>query len=451
MLHENSLSMRFLFLSTALLVTMFAAAQNCSSAYLGTKTLYPAAAHKYTPPPAGYVPVFINHVGRHGARHLTKDVAASYAFSAVAKADSLTALTGEGKKLRQMILALEKIEKKEVESISAEGKKEQQGLAKRMMMNYPALFASATAINVRVAKKLRTSQSADAFLSGLSEKMKTDGIKKAVNDTILRFYDLSPAYLEFEKKGAWKTLFDEWKKGSGLSNLAATFARRFFTASFFSGLSNEDTEIFLDDVYGFATIVPSLSSEVVKAGYRQNDVDFLSFFTCKQLAMLDRVGGAEDFLVKGPGTDPSGIQVKIAAPLLMDFINTTDAAIAGSGPAVQLRFSHAETVAPFAALLDLRGAARPVKKLNDVEKVWQASAVIPLSANVQWVLYQKPGGNDYLVRFLLNEKEVAVDEIKTESYPYYKWADVRRFYLQKLQSLNTGLADNGYRYLQTVN
>lgn len=443
--------MRFSFFNIALLFSVVAAAQNCPSAYLGTKALYPATARRYTPPPVGYTPVFINHVGRHGARHLTKDVAASYAFSVVMKADGLNALTAEGKKLRQMILALEKIEKKDVESISAEGKKEQRGLAQRMMVNYPEIFASAPAINVRVAKKLRTLQSADAFLTGFSEKMKTDGIKKAVNDTILRFYDLSPAYLTFEKSGSWRPAFDRWKKEAGLSNLAASFARRFFSASFFESLSGGDTETFLDDVYGFATIVPSLSAEIAKAGYGQSDVAFLSFFTCKQLALLHRIGEAEDFLVKGPGTDPNGIQVKIAAPLLMDFINTADAAIAGGGPAVQLRFSHAETVAPFAALLGLRGAARPAKNLNDVEKVWQASNVIPLSANVQWVLYQKPGGNDCLIKFLLNENETAVEELKTESYPYYKWADVRKLYSQKLQSLNADPADNGYRYLQTVN
>lgn len=439
------------FVSTvAVLFSVVVNAQNCPSAYLGTKTLYSTPSQKYTPPPAGYAPTFINHVGRHGARHLTKDVAASYAFAVVAKADSMNAVTSDGKKLRQMLLALEKIEKKDVESISAEGKKEQQGLAQRMMVNYPEIFAASPTVNVRVAKKLRTSQSADAFLSGLSEKVKTDGIRKAVNDTILRFYDFSPAYLKFEKSGGWKTALDEWKRSAGVSNIATTFAHRFFTASFSSTLSEEAAETFLEDVYGFATIVLSLSEEITKAGYQSSDVNFLSLFTCKQLAALNRIGEAEDFLLKGPGTNPTGIQVKIAAPLLMDFINTTDAALASGKAAVQLRFSHAETVAPFAALLGLHGAAEPVKNLSEVEKVWQAASVIPLSANVQWVLY-KNGNNDCLVKFLLNEKETAVEGLTTKTFPYYKWNDVRKFYLQKLQSFNTGLADNGYRYLQTVN
>lgn len=442
--------MRSIIAGAALLLSTVAAGQNCPPGYLGTKTLYPVASQTSTPPPAGYAPVLINHVGRHGARHLTKDVATSYAFSLTAKADSLRMLTDAGKKLRQLILALEKIEKKDFESISAEGKKEQHGLARRMATNYPAVFASAPVIGVRVAKKLRTAQSADAFLGGLPQNLNAEGIKKSVNDTILRFYDLSPAYGKFEKDGEWKTALEEWKKGAGISNLATQFAQGFFASSFLRQVSGENAETFLDDVYGFATIVPSLREEIAKAGYTSSDVNFLQFFTCAQLATLNRLGEAEDFLVKGPGTDPAGIQVKIATPLLMDFINTTDAAIAAGKPAVQLRFSHAETVAPFAALLGLHGAATPVRKLDDAANVWQASKVIPLSANIQWILYQKPGSNDYLVKFLLNEKEVSVDGLSPKNFPYYKWTAVRKFYVAKLQSLQTTLDGNGYQYLLTV-
>lgn len=402
------------------------------------------------PAPRGYEPVFINHVGRHGARHLTKDVASSFAFQLVQKADSLNSLTTEGKKLRQMILRLEKIEKKDFESISAEGKSEQQGLAKRMVANYPSLFSSAPSVRVTVAKKARTAQSADAFLTGLKEKINTEGIKKTVNDTILRFYDLSPSYASFEKDGAWTEAFNDFKKRKGLKKLTEDFGRQFFSLSFFSRLSAAEGEKFVDDVYGFATITPSIQTEITTAGYDPSDLRFLSFFSCPQLQTLNGIGDAEDFLVKGPGTDVSGIQVKIAAPLLANFINTTDEYISGKKPAVQLRFSHAETVAPFAALLGLHGAATPAKKLNDVSTTWQASAIVPLSANIQWILYGKGNGTDYLVKFLLNEKEVSVDGLSTKTFPYYKWTDVRSFYVARLQSLQTTVADNGYQYLLGV-
>lgn len=442
--------MRKYFFLLATFACLTGGAQNCPGLRFGTKTLYPVPKQGYAPPPQGYQPVFINHVGRHGARHLTKDVAGSFAYQLVHSADSANGLTDEGKKLKQMIVKLEKVEKKDFESISAAGKSEQQGLAKRMTANYPALFSSSPDIKVTVAKKVRTSQSADAFLSGLKETLNTDGIKKTVNDTILRFYDLSPSYASFEKDGAWTKTFNDFKEAKGLRNMAESFSRKFFSGTFLPSLSATDREKFVDDVYGFATITPSIQTEITAAGYTASDLDFFSFFSCPQLQTLNSVGDAEDFLVKGPGTDVSGIQVKIAAPLLTNFINTTDDFIAAKKPSVQLRFSHAETVAPFAALLGIHGAATPVKKLADVSTTWPASAIVPLSANIQWILYGKGSGNDYLVKFLLNEKEVAIDGLSTKNFPYYKWAEVRSFYVARLQSLQTTLADNGYQYLLRV-
>jgi SpoIID/LytB domain protein len=40
--------------------------------YAGTKTPYPVSVWQYTPPPPGFSPVFVNYVGRHGARFFTK-------------------------------------------------------------------------------------------------------------------------------------------------------------------------------------------------------------------------------------------------------------------------------------------------------------------------------------------------------------------------------------------
>ena len=38
---------------------------------------------------------------------------------------------------------------------------------------------------------------------------------------------------------------------------------------------------------------------------------------------------------------------------------------------------------------------------------------------------------DILVKALLNERECRLP-IKTKQYPYYKWADLRKYYLDKL-------------------
>lgn len=43
------------------------------SNFLGTEKPYDFNEVSYTPVPLGYVPIYINHLGRHGARYLTSD------------------------------------------------------------------------------------------------------------------------------------------------------------------------------------------------------------------------------------------------------------------------------------------------------------------------------------------------------------------------------------------
>src|SRR6202000_1931045 len=109
----------------------------CNDQYWGTKTLYQPRQKKYTPAPASYKPVFINYVGRHGARHLTKDVAGYAAYSILQKADSAKALKPDGYKLKQMVVLLQKIEQPNLKSISVRGAEEQQGIGARMLLHYP--------------------------------------------------------------------------------------------------------------------------------------------------------------------------------------------------------------------------------------------------------------------------------------------------------------------------
>jgi hypothetical protein len=42
------------------------------------------------------------------------------------------------------------------------------------------------------------------------------------------------------------------------------------------------------------------------------------------------------------------------------------------------------------------------------------------------------GSADYLVKVLLNEKEMALP-VPTQHAPYYKWQEVKKFYLKKIQ------------------
>lgn len=432
---------------------LFTAISLSGFAQLGTKTLYHPQQSKYTPVPLGYKAVYINFLGRHGARHLTKDVKVSYAWRLIKIADSLNALTPEGKKLWQMVSNLDKVEEKGFASISQIGAEELQGIAKRLYANQKNVFlGNSTPILISTTKKGRTKESAEAFLSGLkAEKSSlTEAVKfNYADDDHLRFYDFSKTYNEFEEHGAWIKDYQKLAVTKKLSLINNRFATIFFTADFLKGLNAENKKSFIEDIYGFYTILGAIKNEIKAVNLSLADLNFAKYFSLADLTAIGILGDAEDFLKKGPGMNANGIQIRIAAPLLADFINTTDHYLKSDGP-IALRFAHAETVAPFAAIMNIKGASEPAKDILSFNQVWQAEKVIPFSANIQWIFYKNESKKHYLVKFLLNEKEVAVNGLSTKTYPYYNWDLVRAFYLKKLKGLKVGLQDDMHHYLLNV-
>jgi multiple inositol-polyphosphate phosphatase / 2,3-bisphosphoglycerate 3-phosphatase len=428
-------------------------AQPCKSINVGTKTLYAAPTGKPAAVPVGYQPVFINHAGRHGARHLTKPVAASVAYILLHKADSANGLTTDGKMLLEKLNQLNTVEQQHIKSISVEGILEQQAIATRMYQQYKVLFTHPIQNwKADVTSEIRTRQTAVAFTATLQQLLEVkDSIQFQVSDTTLRFYDLSPAYLQFEKEGSWKKEVAQLENKLHFSTIVNGTVHQWLTTTFLSTLSSAEQAELVTDIYGFYSILPSIQQELTKKSIVLTADSIGRFFTCKALQVLSTLDQAQDYFSKGPGTTTRGIQVKIAAPLLADFITTTDAFLQNGGTALSLRFCHAETIAPFAALLGLSGAATAVQHSSSFNPAtWNAATVVPLSANVQWILYKPATGNHYLLKCLLNEREVKVTGLVTKQFPYYDWLSVRNLYLKKLQQLHYPLTDNGYRYLQQL-
>ena len=56
---------------------------------------------------------------------------------------------------------------------------------------------------------------------------------------------------------------------------------------------------------------------------------------------------------------------------------------------------------------------------------WQDYRVSPMGANLQLIFYRDKK-NDILVKFLLNECEVALP-LKSKMVPYYSWKEVETF------------------------
>lgn len=418
--------------------------------YLGTKTPYSAPLVKYTPPPPGYRPVFISHVGRHGARFLTKAGADQEVMEMLQRAEKRHALTALGQRVAVIARRLQAAGKGNYERITLKGGDEQSQLGRRMRALYGSVFTG-RGLEVVTTWKLRTRQSAKAFLKGFGKYQGPENDRRAPDSTdpTLRFYDLSPAYQRYKKGEAIKASLDSLDKDARTFAVARRVCARLFKTDFVQDLTASGKEVdFTDHLYDLYAIAWSMSGELKAAGHPGDKAGLGIAFSREDLEWLDFRNGAGDFLEKGPGFDSTGIQVKVAAPLLADFINSVDSAAQGPDGMADavLRFTHAEAISPFAVLMGIQGASTPVRSIYRYHDNWQAGNVIPLSANIQWILYAGGEGAP-LVKVLLNEKEVVLP-VATSMWPYYRWEDLRAYYVEKLHSLHAGLQTNMLTYLR---
>jgi hypothetical protein len=84
--------------------------------------------------------------------------------------------------------------------------------------------------------------------------------------------------------------------------------------------------------------------------------------------------------------------------------------------------------------MELDSCGVVVERLEDVEYHWQNYKIFPMACNIQLIFYKpKRGQGDVLVKALLNEREATLP-VKTNHFPYYRWEDVRKYWLKKLDS-----------------
>lgn len=121
--------------------------------------------------------------------------------------------------------------------------------------------------------------------------------------------------------------------------------------------------------------------------------------------------------------------------LLKNIIESTDTAVMSLKPSANLRYGHDGILVNMVTLMEIDGFGKEINNLEELEgRKWYDFDIIPKAGNLQIIFYRRPGDtnpDDVLVKVLLNETERRLP-IKNEEGPYYKWSDVKKYYLDKL-------------------
>ena len=78
----------------------------------------------------------------------------------------------------------------------------------------------------------------------------------------------------------------------------------------------------------------------------------------------------------------------------------------------------------------MEGYGYPRLTAEEAYRNWNGVKLCPFATNLQMVFYKNRKGV-VLVKFLANEEETPIPELKACSGPYYRWEDVKEYISKK--------------------
>lgn len=374
---------------------------------LGSAKPYPAPDGRAMTPDS-LTPVFVNHVGRHGARFLSSPKTAMRLSGKLHAADSASALTPLGKDLMKLTDYVIKISANRWGALDSLGMAEQRGIASRMLRAYPRLFREQS-VNAISSYSPRCVMSMYEFTHQLDRLDNTVEINTASGhrySQLMRPFDLDREYIDWVKTDAWKEPYDMLFA----TTVPAAPGRRLVKGS----MSGEEAMELGWDAYRVLMGLPAMGLPM----------DIERYFTLEELNAMWACENLRHYLVR-TATTLSAEPALIASALLANLIETTDLAARGENTAaVQLRFGHAETLMPLLSLMRLPGCYYMTNYFDTVALHWKDFHVVPMASNLQMVLFITEDGDPYL-RVDLNERPVPL--IPNSDRIYTPWKEAREY------------------------
>lgn len=387
----------------------------------GVYYAYPTSKTQNTPPPKGYRPVYISHYGRHGSRYLIADGEYRRVMEVLGRADRNGKLSPLGKQLLADLGPSWEESRGRWGDLAPLGVRQQNAIAHRMVESYPEVFEGNTPVSARSTTVIRCALSMDAFCEGLKEANPALCITR---ESSQRYMDTlnyhAPQSNEYVANGLWRISLDKMRKAAtDGSRLASTL----FTDSVFIK-TQVDTDQLLWDLYWIAVGMQNIES----------NVDIFHLFTADELMKLWEVVNFNNYVADSSWPGSRGLVIDNAKNLLTNIVREADVALALNKPTVSLRFGHDGNLIPLTAILGLEGCAPVTDDPDKVFTVFANSKIAPMAGNVQLVFYRNPKNpeSDILVKFLLNECEIPMEKCSPVTGPYYRWDDVRKYYMIRI-------------------
>lgn len=380
---------------------------------------YPAT-KPLTPAPKGYEPYLMNHYGRHGSRWLINEHQYTGILNTLRKASEQGKLTTAGEDVMRQVDVIYQSSIKRLGDLTTVGERQHHGIGKRMAQNFPEIFKKeGLPVDARSTVVVR------CILSMVAECEEI----AAANPTAQFHNDVSQSLQYYLNQPRSQFLDSVRKSTRGMRHelenklLKESHPERLMGVLFNDAQWAADSVKAADFVSGLFDIATNMQSHDL-------GLDLYSYFTDEEIYAQWRVRNMGWYIDYGASPLGGGVQPFCQANLLKDIIQVADTT---KQTCAVLRFGHEVCVMPLACLLELDNCGYVTDDLENLDQVWRNYKIYPMACNVQLVFYRPVSGKgDILVKALLNEREATLP-VKTRQFPYYKWKDLRQYYLKRLE------------------
>ena len=380
---------------------------------------YPAT-KPLTPAPKGYEPYLMNHYGRHGSRWLINEHQYTGVLNTLRKASEQGKLTTAGEDVMRQVDVIYQSSIKRLGDLTTVGERQHHGIGRRMTQNFPEIFKKeGLPVDARSTVVIRCILSMVAECEEIAAANPTAQFHNDVSQS-LQYYLNQPRsqFLDSVRKSTRSIRHELENK-----LLKESHPERLM------GVLFNDAQWAADSVKA-ANFVASLFDIAANMQSHDLGLDLYSYFTDEEIYAQWRVRNMGWYIDYGASPLGGGVQPFCQANLLKDIIQVADTTKQTSAV---LRFGHEVCVMPLACLLELDNCGYVTDDLENLDQVWRNYKIYPMACNVQLVFYRPVSGKgDILVKALLNEREATLP-VKTKQFPYYKWKDLRQYYLKRLE------------------
>lgn len=382
---------------------------------------YPTPTAKLTPAPKGYEPFYISTYMRHGSRYLINPKDYTFPKETMLKADSLNMLTETGKKTLDVVLRMAEMAENRLGELTPLGARQHRGIAERMYNNFPQVFADSAVVDARSTVVIR------CILSMTSECLQLQAMNSSLrikNDA--SYHDMCFMNPQVKEEIEGIATSDTVKMLRKEFEAAHILPQRLMKVLF------KDEQYVKDSVDG-VRLMKRLFDIASNMQSHDTEMELYSLFTDEECYNMWCCSNLYWYLTRAASPVTKGLMPYREVELLRNILDAADSAIKDGKTQASLRFGHESCLLPLVALLELDDYGKSYNNLDDIYNEWRSYEIFPMAANVQFIFYRKKGGNDILVKALLNEREVKLP-VKSKRAPYYDWKDVEGYYRAKLES-----------------